>query len=145
MTAYAFLIVCVAAPVSTLLVVLAVCTARTIKINRITISFLRIRVFTTRYTFSIIRRFLFYNIFSFLFIILRAISIPTKFRSGRLADARAKNNPLPLPTSTSSSAAFSNKIACSRRGGKSAASRKCRARSSLGSMLRRARRPIPTT
>ena len=75
MTTYAFLIICVAASVSTLLVVLAVYTARTIKISRITTSFLRIRVFTIRYTPSIMCRFLFCNISSFLFIVLWAVSI----------------------------------------------------------------------
>src|SRR5436853_6841059 len=76
MTTYTFLIVYIAAPVSTLLVVLAVYATRMIKINRIIISFLRIRVFTVRYVFSIVRRFLFCNISSFLSIILRAVSIP---------------------------------------------------------------------
>jgi len=72
---YAFLIVYIAASVSTLLVVLAVYTARTIKISRITISFSRIRVFTARYAPSIMCRFLFYNISSFLSIVLWAVSI----------------------------------------------------------------------
>ena len=76
MVAHAFLIVCAAAPVSTLLVALAVCAARTIEIGGIAASFSRMRVFTARYAPSTVRRLLFCNISSFLSIVLRAVSIP---------------------------------------------------------------------
>src|SRR5207302_1915061 len=73
---------------------------------------------------------------------LKESSIPRKLTSGCSCEAPARNNPFRLPTSTSSGTARPKRVAESHTGGRESVSSKCAERSSDGSILGSARRPM---